>query len=184
MEYADALQKAWSNLSELAQEKKYSLRFLTSDYSVDLKNKQVLSLSEKAPAKPFYSILILHYLAQEIKGLPKTKGEWISFKQLAGGQAYYPTFKKRVLDTIARRCKDRPEALLELTERFGAKREQLADISVVIQAFENVPILLTFWRGDEEFGPEANCLFDKSISDIFCTEDITVLAEIVAHSIK
>jgi len=38
-------------------------------------------------------------------------------------------------------------------------------------------------RGDEEFGPEANILFDKSITDIFCTEDIVVLSEHAAAHI-
>ena len=34
-----------------------------------------------------------------------------------------------------------------------------------------------------DVGPEINVLFDKSISDIFCTEDVVVLAEIVAYNI-
>lgn len=182
MEYVAALEKAWSQLEKLAQEKDYLVGFLSDDYSVDLRKKSVYSISCNAPAKPYYSILILHYLARKLKGLPQLKNEWISFKQ-AGGQAYYPTFKKRVLDTIVRKYKDKPQSLLELTERFNAKRAQAGDISVVIEAAEGVPILISFWRGDEEFGPEANCLFDKSITDIFCTEDIVVLAEIVAHSI-
>jgi hypothetical protein len=39
------------------------------------------------------------------------------------------------------------------------------------------------WRPDEEFGPEANLLFDKSITGIFCTEDIVVLAGIIASEV-
>jgi hypothetical protein len=39
------------------------------------------------------------------------------------------------------------------------------------------------WRGDEEFGPEANLLFDRSITEIFCTEDVVITAEIVASTI-
>jgi hypothetical protein len=134
-------------------------------------------------AKEYISILVLHYAAKRIAGLPLISGEWIDFRQLDGGQGYYPTFKKRVIDTIKRKYGANPEALLKLSERFKAKREESADTSVCLEVFEGVPVLLQVWKGDEEFGPEANILFDRNIKDIFCTEDIVVLSEFVAHSI-
>ena len=70
-----------------------------------------------------------------------------------------------------------------MPERFKAKKVQLADAAIVIEIFQKVPLLITFWRADEEFGPECNVLFDTSISDIFCTEDVVVLSEFVAHNI-
>jgi len=54
------------------------------------------------------------------------------------------------------------------------------DIGIVVEAFAKVPAMITLWRKDEEFSPEANMLFDKSITGIFCTEDIAVLANIIA----
>ncbi len=183
MEYTAAFSRAWSELAQISQEKKHFLRFLSDDYDIDLEQKRILSLSCNAPAKAHYSILILHYLIQSLKGLPPVKGEWISFKQLAGGQGYYPAFKKRVIDTIMRKYSANPESLYKLSERFPVRVAEIADISIVLQAFEALPILITFWRGDEEFGPQANVLFDKNISTILCTEDVVVLAEIVAHSI-
>jgi len=50
---------------------------------------------------------------------------------------------------------------------------------VEVEAFLGVPILVKLWKGDEEFAPEANMLFDRSISRIFCTEDVAVLAGFV-----
>jgi len=115
--------------------------------------------------------------------LPPITGEWISFKQLPGGQGYYPVFKKRVIDPIIRKYGASPEALFELTGRVKAKKAQLADVSVVVDVFDSVPTLITLSRADEEFGPEANILFDKSVKDIFCTEDVVILAEFVVYSI-
>ncbi|MCQ9208040.1 MAG: DUF3786 domain-containing protein [Omnitrophica bacterium] len=182
MKYVAAISKAWSELEQSDSQRKYSLRFLADTYSIDSENKSVFSASCGVPAKPYYSILLLHYLVRKLKGLPRIKGEWVSFKEL-GGEVYYPTFKKRVIDTIVRKYQDKPEALLQLSERFPAKRAQLAEVSIVIEVLERVPILISFWRADEEFGAQANVLFDQSISQIFCTEDIVVLAEILAHSI-
>ncbi|NQU94645.1 MAG: DUF3786 domain-containing protein [Candidatus Omnitrophica bacterium] len=184
MEYEVALNNAWERLAQVMEERTHSLRFLGDDYEVNVDKKTVFSVSCNVPAKVYTSILILHYLIRKIKGLPSIKGEWISFKELVGGEGYYPNFKKRVINTITRKYGKNPEALLTLVERFRAKKAELADVSVVLDTIEeSTPFLITLWRGDEEFGPEANLLFDKSITDIFGTEDIVVLSEVVAHSI-
>lgn len=180
-EYTDALSKAWSDLSKISPEKGYSLRLLADEYNIDLENRRILSGS--AAPKNYISILLLHYLIRRLGGLPQIKGEWISFKQLPGGQGYFPNFKKRVIDIILQKYGARPEGLLKLVERFPAKRARLADISIVLEILERVPVLINFWRGDSEFGPAANILFDQGISAIFCTEDIVVLAEVLAHRI-
>ena len=183
MGYKDALLKAWRELERVAQEKNYSVKFLADTYTVELKEKRVISLSCNVPAKDYTAILILHYLLKKLKGLPSVKGEWISFRELSGGAGYYPVFKKRVIGTIMRKFKADPRALLESLERLCGKKTQVADVSVALEVFDQVPILITFWKGDDEFGPEANVLYDKNITNIFCTEDIVVISEIVAHSV-
>ncbi|MFH1201609.1 MAG: DUF3786 domain-containing protein [Candidatus Omnitrophota bacterium] len=183
MAYEVALSGAWEDLAGIAEEKIYAVKFLTDEYTVDLEKREALSLSCNIPAKTYLSILILHYLARKLKGLPQVQGEWISFKQLEGGQGYYPAFRQRVIEPILKKYGSNIDGLLELTERFSAKRVQLADVSVVLDVFEGVAVLITLYRADAEFGPEANILFDKSIKDIFCTEDIVILAEFVAHHI-
>jgi len=181
--YEVALQKGWDALLKLTQER-HSVRFLSDTYEVDPVGKKILSLSCNVPAKDYSGILILHYLRCKLdQGLPGITSRWISFKELTGGEGYYPAFKKRVIDTVMRKYGRKPEALLALVERFKGKTTELADFSVALDVLDGVPILINFWKGDDEFGPEANVLFDKSISDIFCTEDITVLSEIVVHSI-
>ena len=183
MAYEVALSKAWLELKGLTQQNDYSVRFLADEYSVDLEEKIILSLSCNIPAKEFLSVLILHYLVQKIKGLPSITGEWISFRQLDGGHIYYPVFKKRVIAPINRKYSANPEALLGLIERFKARKVALSDIGIVLEAFDKVPVLIELWKADEEFGAEVNVLFDKSIINIFCTEDITVLAESIAHTV-
>ena len=167
MGYEVAVSKAWTGLEGVAQEKSYSIKFLDDEYNIDPLNRSVFSASCNVPAKTHFTVLILHYLTQKLKGFPRVKGEWISFKELDGGQAYYVAFKKRVLERIAKKC----------------EKSRSGDSEKIINAFDGVPILIKFWKGDDEFGPEANVLFDKNISKTFCTEDIVVLAECVANLI-
>jgi len=200
MSYARALENAWDafrqaqglsrakprdGLSHLTEDKILSVRLLADTYDIDLKKRAILSNSCTVPAKEYVGIILLHYVARKSKSgsLPEPSGEWIGFNQLEGGEAYYPTFKKRTIDVIAKKYGSNPDALVKASERFRATPAKSGDVGIVIEALDNVPILIALWRGDDEFGPEANINFDRHISDIFCTEDVVVLTEFLAHSL-
>ena len=180
MSYEVALNKGWEDLKALNSAKSLTVKFLADEYTADIETKKVLSLSCNAPAKDFTVILILHYLEQKIKGLPLLSNEWVSFKELSGVEGYAAAFRKRSIEPIIRKYGSHPEAILEALDRLPGKRVDQGDIGILIEAFEGVPVMVVLWRGDDEFGPEANILFDKSINKVFCTEDIVVLAGFVA----
>lgn len=183
MGYETAINKAWEDLSKLSFPRILSVKFLADEYTIDFENKRVILLSCNTRALDFTAILIRHYLVSKLKGLPKLTNEWISFKELSGIEGYYSTFRKRTIEPIIRKYGNHPEGILGALERLPGKRVNQGDMGIVLEAFENVPALITLWRPDEEFGPEANILFDKSIIQIFCTEDIVVLGGIIASQL-
>jgi hypothetical protein len=176
MSYEAALNKAWEEIRRLSAEKNFTLKFFTDEYSVNTADRKIISLSCNVAAKDFVSILLLHYLERKIQGLPELSGEWVSFKDLESGDAYYPAFRKRAIEPILRKYGSNPEAIIkESSSKIGN-----ADAEIVKEAFDGVPILVEIWKGDDEFKPEANILFDRSIARIFCTEDVAVLGGFVA----
>lgn len=183
MTYEAALNKAWQALDLLIPEKSLSLRFIADEYSIDVKARKVLSLSCNVPAKEFSAVLILHYLARKIKGLPPLSGEWLTFRELAGIEGYLDAFKKRAIEPIIRKYGRSPDNLLSVIGRIPSRKADLKDVSIIVDAFEGVPVLIKLSRPDEEFGPDANILFDRSVTAILPVEDIIVLAGIVAHSL-
>jgi len=183
MTYEPALNKAWEEIQGLSAEKAFAVKFFSDEYSVDVLARKVLSLSCNVSAKDFVSILLLHYLQQKLKGLPGLIGEWISFKELENGDAYYPAFRKRAIEPIIRKYGSNPQGLFTVLDKGIAKKIDQADAAVAVEAFAGVPILVEIWKGDEEFGPEANMLFDRSIVKIFCTEDVAVLGGFVAKDV-
>lgn len=180
MSYDAALEKGWEDLSNLNPEKILTVKFLGDEYTVNFGEKKVLSLSCNAQAKDFTAILILHYLAQKLKGPPRLTNEWMSFKELSGVEGYYSAFRNRAIEPIIRKYGSHPEGVLAALDRFPGKRVDQGDVGIVLEAFDGIPVMITLWRSDDEFGPEVNMLFDKSITRIFCTEDIVVLAGFVA----
>lgn len=183
MGYGVAIDKAWQELAKLSRGGLPALKFLADTYSIDPDQKRVISLSCNVAAKDYTTILILHYLVRQIEGLPALTNEWVTFKELSAVEGYYPAFRSRAIEPIIRKYGSNPEGLLSALDRLPAKRVNQGDIGIVLEAFERVPVLITFWRPDEEFGPEANMLFDKSINQIFCTEDIVVLAGLIVSQL-
>ena len=183
MTYEPALNKGWEEVQRLSADNSFTVKFFSDEYSVDVSSRKILSLSCNVLAKEFVSILVLHYLEQKLKGIEPLTGEWISFKELSSGEIYYPAFRKRAINPILSKYGNNPQGLFTVLDRGIARKVNQADAAVEVEAFSGVPVLVEIWKGDDEFGPEANMLFDRSITKIFCTEDVAVLAGFVAKHV-
>jgi len=181
MGYEVAFKKAYDDLLALNPPGNMSVKFLGDEYSIDIVSGKPISLSCNVPVKDFTAILILHYLARKINGLPALTGEWLTFRELSGVEGYLEAFKKRSIEPIIRKYGGNPEGIFTVLEKLPARKINGADASIVVDAFQGVPVLIKIWRKDEDFAPDANIFFDRSVTRIFCTEDIVVLAGMVAH---
>ena len=122
-------------------------------------------------------ILILHYLARA-KGTPLSK-EIITYKELPEGPNYFRTFYKRAIKPLVDHFGQEPGQLIDIAKKLGGRKADFGDVAVTMNAFSKVPVTLVLWRGDEEFPPEGNILFDSTIPDYLSTEDINVLCEVI-----
>ncbi|OPX39073.1 MAG: hypothetical protein DRG82_03960 [Deltaproteobacteria bacterium] len=127
-------------------------------------------------------VLIFHYL----NGANGTRvvGEWIAYQEVPDGKFYLDAFLRRAKNPLVQAFGSHPERLLPVTQEvYGAKAFGEGDHSVVVQAFPLVPVVLILWEGDDEFPPEGNLLFDRSICDILSAEDIAWLAGMIIYPI-
>jgi hypothetical protein len=123
-------------------------------------------------------ILILHYL-ERASGIPPT-GNWISFAEISGGTFYHPVFLQRCKVPLVRYFGGEPRRLLSLAaEEVGGESLALGDAGVKIPVFPRVALGMILWRGDAEFPPDGNVLFDSSVTGYLPVEDIVILAETV-----
>jgi len=158
-----------------ADQNRIMIHYLNRPYLVDISNGEI-SLKdeeEKIPVKD--RILILHYLTQAT-GAPFTN-KLITYAQLQGGRIYCPVFQKRTLEPILKCFGDQPELLVDVAQGLGGTRANYGDISVNIDAFPFVRIVIVLWRGDDEVPSGGNILFDKNIADYLSSEDVAVLSE-------
>jgi len=125
-------------------------------------------------------VLLLHYLS----GVTRSKivGEWIAFQEVPDGRFYLDAFLRRAKNPMVQTFGNRPQLLPKLaTSAYEAMPFDQGDFSVVVQALPFIPVALILWKGDDEFPPEGNILFDRSISDILSAEDIAWLAGMIIY---
>ncbi len=154
------------------------LDYLNRAYQIALPeiNITLKDSSEKVELRD--KILILHYLTRA-KGSPLSH-KMIAYQELQEGATYYPTFIKRAVKPLIDYFGPAPDRLPEVAARFGGYKVNYGDVAVTIPAFSRVPITLVIWRGDDEFPPNANILFDSTILDYLPSEDINVLCQTIA----
>ena len=171
--------KSATQYQVIDSQKTIIVEYLNQSYQVTLLPDVEVSLRGSEGLVPLRDkILILHYLSQA-KGTPLS-GKVIAYKELPEGASYFPTFYKRAIKPLVDHFGQEPQRLLDVARVLGGYKADYGDVAVTINAFHRVPITFILWRGDEEFSPEGNILFDSTISDYLTAEDINVLCEAIA----
>jgi hypothetical protein len=152
-----------------------TLTFLNRRCEIEFPEITILYPGSQEEVPLWSKIILLHYLIKA-QGVPLS-GKWINFRQVPGGEGYYPAFVRRSQTPLCDFFNDRLEWLEASACALGGERAPYGDRAVVIPALPRVPIALVFWRGDEEFGSEVTILFDETIPCYLSTEDIAVLSQ-------
>ena len=71
-----------------------------------------------------------------------------------------------------------------LMERFRGRIVEGGHTAVEFAAFPEIFVRIIFWIGDEELPGGATILFDRGLTEIFCTEDIAVLLLFLVQKAK
>lgn len=183
MVYEAGLKKAWDDLEKIADASGYSVALLGDTYDVNVKERRVFSNSCNIPAKEYFSILILHYLTGSLENKYVPCGEWVSFKDIEGGEIYYPAYKEGVIDHLLKKYGRSPGGLLSVLERFQGNKINDSDAAIELVTFPDVRVRIIIWKADEEFGPEATLLFDKNLPKLYTMEDITVFSHCIVNTL-
>jgi hypothetical protein len=154
---------------------------LNRSYKISIPEGEVSPVGSDEAVPIRDKILILHYFIRA-RGTPLT-GNIITYKELHEGINYYPTFFKRAIEPVITNFKDTPEKLFEVAGALGGRQSDYGDTAVTIDAFPYVPLTIVLWRGDNEFPPDGNIMFDSTIADYLPTEDITIVCEKIAWTL-
>ena len=169
--------KSGAEYKVIGSRKIITVEYLNQLHQVTLPDIDVLLVGGGAEVPISDKILILHYLTLA-RGAPLSH-KLIAFQELSEGASYLRTFSKRSIEPLVKYFGGEPNRLMEVAKRLGGQKVDYGDAAVKIDGFKLVPVTLVLWRGDEEFPPRGNILFDTTISDYLSTYDITVLCDAI-----
>ena len=171
-------QKSGASCQAQGSHRIITLLFLNERYQFTLPEIEFSKVEGAGDVPLRERILMLHYFIQA-KGSPLS-GRMITYKELQEGINYFPIFYKRAIGPLVNNFGSEPQRLLNAAETLGGHKADYGDAAATINVFSRVPITLVLWKGDEEFAPEGNIMFDSTISDYLTNDDIHVLCETIA----
>jgi len=180
MGYDDALTLAVEKLSKIPPEKvceACGALYEGDEFILPWFNKKRALSSASLPEK----ILWLHYLTAN--GLKNETGQLIAYREAAPALFYEPNFYKRAVKPLVNCFGKNPEKLIETGIALGGKTASLGDASVTINVLPYLPLTFIIWKGDDEFPPDGNILFDKSAKTWFAPEDLAVFASTAVYEL-
>lgn len=141
----------------------YEIPFFSSVIMCD-PEKRSIEFKEKLPYDRVdfeLALVVLHYLIHSVPVDPVNR--WVGEKDIPGGNVFFygphqlPTRPLEELFQMDVEYFDRAAKIL------GGIRENRGDRAYVFKVFPRVPVLLVFWKGDEEFEPRVNFRFDETV---------------------
>jgi hypothetical protein len=165
---------------EASSENIFCIPFLNRVYQVDYPQFEFSDRAANAKDIPLQEqVLILHYMmAGE---MPSPARQWISYREIPGAGFYFGAFVKRAVEPLKKVFGSNIAGFSSAARKLNAKQIDNGDAGVEIRVLPAVSLQLIIWRGDDEFPPEANILFDKSIGQILSPEDVAWLAGMVVY---
>jgi len=159
--------------------KRVPIPYLGTTHVLTVHNDTILFDDISAHLRIPDQVLLLHYLIKA-SGVP-VSDQLITFREVPSGSFYYSAFIRRAIMPMVKCFGGRPSLLDEVAKVMGQESSSPGDKSLKVFALPRVPVVLSLWNGDEEFPPEANLYFDKSIASYLPTEDIAYLAGAVVY---
>lgn len=148
----------------------YSLPFLNQRYMVIPNQRKIMrirpdeTLENEALSMEFY-LMSLFYLTDAKKVEPTRR--WLSEKDLRGGEMFFRGPHALQLAEVAEKYGKDPETFVEAGKRLGGVEMLYGDKAFGLDVFPKILLVYIFWKGDKEFSPSIQVLFDETIQDHF-----------------
>lgn len=162
-------------------EKKIVINFLNREIAIPWPEGAVRYRNNGEEPSLQEQVSILHYLLNATDA--PLSGRMITFREIPSGDFYYEPFCKRAQIPMVSAFGAAPERLWIAGEKLGGVKAELGDVAMTFLFFPKVPVTLLLWKGDAEFPPEGNILYDASIPSFFNAEEIAFLSGTLVYKL-
>lgn len=133
-------------------------------------------------ALPVFLQALLAYHLLTADGTP-VSGTWVSFAELPDGRMYNAAFQGYSGDEVAKSFEMNLEAFREACRSAGGTEISLASASFTFRPLPRVPLLITYWLGDEDFPSSCKILFDQTASHYLPIDACAILGSMLVRKL-
>jgi len=159
-------------LGEKLSNEKLTIKCLGKDFSVDTDG----NISTDIHVHSWIAVPVLNYIL-EGAGTP-VSGKWVPFRELEGGKKWYRLFEQRCekpLKKVADTYTDLFEDMIQLFNGRQVENHYTSDISLVLHPLPKVPLLICYWKPEDDLASDLNIFFDSKAEDNLPIESIYTL---------
>ncbi|MBA3036731.1 MAG: DUF3786 domain-containing protein [Desulfobacterium sp.] len=141
---------------------KLTLQCLGKNFGVDDKGNIVTEIH----VNPQVTIPILNYILYGAGASPS--GEWVTFRELKGGEEWYPLYSQRAEKPLKKIADTYTELFSDMLQIFNGKRIDYhypAEISIVLQPLPKVPILICYSGPEDGLESTLTIFYDKTVEE-------------------
>jgi hypothetical protein len=159
------------------------LRYLGREYRIAWPELVAYPESGEQPCPASLQGMVLYYLSHA-DGTPLA-GRWLSFRELPGGGFYHQAFQGYTGGRLVRHFGNDLEAFCQAARTLDGFRLALGDAAFSFDVLPRVRLAVIYWLGDDEFTPNAQVLFDASVSHYLPTDACAVLgSQLIGQLVK
>ncbi len=166
------LQLSAQRLGAQYSNEKLTIKCLGKDFSVDTKG----NLTTEIHVHSWIAVPALNYILAGA-GTP-VSGKWVPFRELEGGKTWYRLFEQRCenpLKKVADTYTDLFEDMIHLFNGRQVDNHYSSDISLVLHPLPKVPLLICYWRPEDDLASDLNIFFDSKAEENLNIESIYTL---------
>ncbi len=161
---------------------RYRFRFLNEEIGIDLEQRSLLRRDTAdqwtAARDPLLTLATVLYL-KNVQAIHPLGQDIVSGKDLKEGHFFTGPHVFRT-DPILKRFGQDLAGFQKAGQALGGKAMPFADAAFQVLPFPRLPLYFLLWRGDEEFKPRLQVLFDRPIEAILPADAIWALVNRVA----
>ena len=139
----------------------------------------VCDLLTDRPLPVAIQAVLLYYL-RTADGTPHA-GHWIAFADLPDGRFYNQAFQGYTGDRLAKTFGDDLESFSGAAQRIGGSQIAYSDAGFVFHVLPRLAVAVVAYRGDEDFSPRYQLLFDSSAGHYLPTDVCAVLGSMLTQ---
>jgi hypothetical protein len=134
------------------------------------------------PLPDFQLALHLHHLLTA-DGTPLSD-RWVSFADLPGGRMYNAAYQGYSGDQVVKVFGLNLDPFREACLSTGGVEASLASASFTFRPLPRVPLLVTYWLGDEDFPSSCKILFDASATHYLPIDGCAILGSMLVRMLQ